>query len=244
MMKNLLLLALFAFFFVSAAHPQKTVEPASETFQLGSRTVKIPAPEGFTEVSSRFDRVAARLIATEDPANDTLTSHVSNSMIPKLETTQDRDLEFYTKVSVSKRARTVDLTPAMFGSVVSAFEKNMDTYLDPNGSLLKRVEGNTGKSLSDLWGKDVNVQLNQPKHLGFFDKGENVLSSMMFVNVALNDKKYSIISTTSLLNINQRLVFVYAYKMNPAETDVEMLRTFTKNWTAAILAANKISSRP
>lgn len=238
-MKNLFLLLACAFVFASTAFAQKTAQRAADTFQLGSRTVRIPAPEGFTEIFSRFDRIAARLIATEDPGNEVLTSHLPRSVIPQIEANQDRDLEFYTKVSVSKRAKTSDQTPAMFTELKTSVEKEIDALTDPNSPLLRRAEGNAGKNLTELLGSETTVKFNQPVNLGVFDNGEKVISSMMLMNIQLNDKKFSVLGTTSFVNINHRLVFIYTYKMNPAKEDIEMLRNFAKKWTAAIIAANK-----
>jgi hypothetical protein len=76
-------------------------------------------------------------------------------------------------------------------------------------------------------------------NLGFFEKSQNVFSCMMMVNLELNERKVTILGTLSLVNIGKRLIYVYAYKMAPKGEDVAMLRDFTRNWTAAITAANK-----
>ena len=47
------------------------------------------------------------------------------------------------------------------------------------------------------------------------------------------------IATVSFVNVNMRLIYVYAYKADPVDADVEMLREFTKKWTASIVAANE-----
>lgn len=228
-----LLLVSIALLFVSQTFAQGT-----DVYPLGTRTVKIPAPEGFSEISARFPRIAARLAATEDPGNEILAVHLPDSLLYEFTYDQDRDLEFYTKVSVARPARTLVFTPAMFAEMVAKMERSFDTYLDPDGPLLREIKGNAEKGMAEYWGTDAKVALNQPKSLGFFDKGENVFSAMLFINVALNRKRYPLLVTTSSLNINNRLVFLYAYRMSAAKEDIEMLRTFTKKWTTAVLAAN------
>src|SRR4030095_6263184 len=111
-MKIPFLLGAFALLF--ACTVSESAQNRSDKFQLGSRTVRIPAPEGFTDVLLRFERVAGRLMATEDPGNEPLATHLPSSVIPQFEANQDHALEFYTKVSISKRARTVDLTQEAF----------------------------------------------------------------------------------------------------------------------------------
>jgi hypothetical protein len=233
-MRILLLHVSIALLFVS-----NTLAQSPDTFKLGDHTVKIPAPEDFTEISTRFPRVASRLAATEDPGNEMLAVHLPDPLVYKFAADEDRDLEFYTKVSIARPAKTIDFTPEMFAGMAAKMEKSFDTYLEPESPLLKQIKGNAEKGMTEFWGSDAKVAVNQPKSLGFFDKGENVFSAMLFINVSLNHKKYPLLVTTSSININQRLVFLYAYRMSCAKEDIEMLRTFTKKWTAAVIEANK-----
>jgi hypothetical protein len=233
-MRILLLHVSIALLFVSNALAQ-----SPDTFQLGSKTVKIPSPEGFTQIIERFPRVAARLNATEDPSNEILAVHLPDPLVYKFAADEDRDLEFYTKVSIARPARMMDFTTEMFAGYVAKMEQSFDTYLEPEGPMLKQIKGNAEKGMTQFWGSDAKVAVNQPKSLGFFDKGDNVFSAMLFINVALNRKKYPLIVTTSSININQRLVFLYAYRMSSSKEDIEMLRTFTKKWTSSVIAANK-----
>lgn len=233
-MRILLLHVSIALLFVSNALAQ-----GPDTFQLGSKTIKIPAPEGFAQILERFPRVASRLNATEDSGNEVLAVHLPDPLVYKFAADEDRDLEFYTKVSIARPAKTMDFTTEMFAGYVAKMEQSFDAYLEPEGPMLKQIKGNAEKGMTQFWGSDAKVVVNQPKSLGFFDKGDNVFSAMLFINVALNRKKYPLIVTTSSVNINQRLVFLYAYRMSSSKEDIEMLRTFTKKWTNAVIAANK-----
>ena len=235
-MKSTLLLCAFALVF--ACTISTLAQNRSDRFRLGSRTVRIPAPEGFTDVLLRFERVAGRLMATEDPGNEPLATHFPVSVIPQFEINQDHDLEFYTKVSVSKRAKTLDLTPEAFWQIQSSVDRDIGVLFGADGILRNRIEGNTGKGLSVLWDNQTSVRIDQPLNLGVFDRGERVISSMVFLKYEVNAKKCSMLATMSFLSVNQRLLFVYAYKTNWVKEDIETLREFTKKWTAAIIAAN------
>jgi len=177
-------------------------------------------------------------MATEDPGNEPLATHFPVSVIPQFEANQDHDLEFYTKVSISKRARTTDLTPEAFWQIQSSVDREIGALFGAEGTLRNRIEGNAGKGLSALWDNQTSVRIDLPLNLGVFDRGERVISSMVFLKYEVNAKKCSMLATMSFLSVNQRLLFVYAYKTNWVKEDIEMLRDFTKKWTAAIIAAN------
>jgi hypothetical protein len=230
-MKTLLLVLLLATTLVA--------QTSSDSYQLGNRKVRIPAPEGFVDITTTLDDIASRMRATEDPGNDFLATHVPESFIPKLKVSQNIDLGFYTKVSVSKRARSVDMTPELFASVVAEGEKNAGAYMDPNGPLMKNAAKNSGRGLSDLLGTETTVAVTGSKSLGYFEKTDKVFSELVAVNIEIQGRKLSILFSSSFVNVNQRLIFVYVYKMEPKAEDVGIVRDFTKTWTAKIVAANK-----
>jgi hypothetical protein len=238
-MKRIPQLALFTLLFATVAFSQAAAQKASDSFQLGTKTVRILAPATVTEIFSRFDHISARLIATEDPGLETLTVHLPTNSLAKYEADQRQSLDFYTKVSVGRNLKTTDVTPEFFAAVVASTEEQLKTLGDPNDPLLKKIEGNTSKGLSELLGKETTIKINQPKSLGAFDGGPNLYSTLLFVNVDTNGQKHSTLITISFVRINQRMVNIYCYKTNPTQADVAMLTTFAKKWTAGILAANK-----
>jgi hypothetical protein len=239
MTKRFLILSVALLFAVNSFSQQASVESSVETFQFGARPVKIPAPEGFAQIRTKFPTIMARLAATEDPAQELLTSHIAKALFPKYEANQEQDLDVYTKVAVNKAIKNMDITAEFFTQVRNAMEQQIDSLLAPNSKMLKSVEGNIGKGLSELWGTDTSVKVNEPRNLGFFDKSETTMSSLIFINFDMNGRKFSTLGTISMVRVNQRLVSVYAYKMHPKSEDVDWLRNFAKTWTAAIVAANK-----
>ncbi|MEQ1762261.1 MAG: hypothetical protein ABL984_03845 [Pyrinomonadaceae bacterium] len=242
-MKSLLLLLIVVSLVSGLVAQAPSAGTLSEEFQLGSRSVKVPAPDGFMGAFTRFDKIAERMIATEDAGNEVLTVHLPASEFPKFEANQDQDLDLYTKVSVSKRVKTLDISPSMFADVVSASEKQIVALLGPNSDIFKRVEGNTGKGLTELWGNETTVRINEPKYLGFFEKGTDTLSFMMSMNFDINNRKFSILNTTSFVRANNRVLFIYTYKRNPIAGDIEKLRSLASKWTKEIRDANKTPSQ-
>lgn len=210
-----------------------------DSYALGSQTVRIPTPEGYTEAFARFARIAGRISATEAPGLETLAVHLPNSLIRQIEKGKDPDLDFYTKVSVNKQLRSQETTNEMFASIVAALEKNFESYLDPNGPLMKSVVKNADKGLSERYGRDAGVDVSQIKSLGYFDKQTDVFSAMTVSDVQVFGKRRTMLSSISIVNANKRLLYIYVYKRLSDDGDVERLRDFTKKWTAAIIAANK-----
>lgn len=162
--RQLVVLVCFAIVAQAAYAQQK--EAAADKYVLGSRTVRIPAPEGFIDVVPRFDRITSRFVATESPDNEVLAVHVPRTLVPRLEKGEEPALDFYTKVSVSRRLKTVEATPEMFAEVVKVFQESSDTLLDPKGPVLTSVMKNAEKGLNEHWGEDTGLKISEPKNLG------------------------------------------------------------------------------
>jgi len=189
--------------------------------------VRIPPPEGFTEAYSRSAPLATRFIMTEDEANEVLTGHLPDAMMAQLKTAEDAEWNFYTKVSVNRSLKAVDATQKIFDGVVTVLEQQTGGLLDPNGPIIKKAEKETG------------LVIKEPKYLGSFEKGPNVFSLMMIMNIESQGKPYTVLVTVSFLSVNSRFINAYVARSGSTKADVETLRDFTKKWTASIIAANK-----
>jgi hypothetical protein len=211
---------------------------SSDQYQFGNRQITIPAPDGFTNVYGRFPQVTKRFNATEDPGNNVLASHVPDYFVEKLEESENIDLDFYTKVSVSKSARSTPVTLEHYKAVVHDLEENFESYMNPDGELIKQVEKNSEKGLAGI-GTKSRIDMTSTKSLGFFEKNEHVFSAMSVHSTNISGRMVKTLMTLSVMYVKQRLFYVYVYKMFPDDYAAKDLVTFTRRFTAGIVAANK-----
>lgn len=228
-------------FMLSASIIFSQTKTSSDVYKLGSRSVIIPTPEGFIDIIPRFDKVSQRFAITEAPENELLAVHVPKSFIPALEKGDNPDFNFYTKVSVAKGYRYFDATPADFKSLNDFYDKLSPSMLAPNSQFLKTTMANINKGLTDISGRNTNIELSEkPESLGYFDRRENTYSLMMLMTIKYTTAKSTpLLAATSMVRVNSRIIFVYTYRVLNAEGDITTLRDFTKNWVSAIIAANK-----
>jgi len=231
--------ALLVLGLVLTAEAQVPSNVSIQSYDVGGRSVRIPSPEGFTEVLSRFKRFSQRFTGTESPQLEMLAVHIPDELIPVIAKRLDPDLDLFTKVSVSTSAKAIDMTPETFAAVATTLEKNFDKYLEPNGTVMAEMNKNADKGLDRYWKQETGTNISEPKTLGFFQKQPDLFSAMMMSHLEVLGQKRTMLSSISLLDINRRLVFVYAYKVFKSEGDLAALRDFTNKWTASILAANR-----
>lgn len=229
-------------FLVSVSLCAQTPRAGVAAFQLGDQVITIPAPNDFEEAASQFESIKTRFTVTEAPANDMLAVHLTNADCEKLRGGQAAPLNFYTKISVSKRARDLDYSGEQFANLVAEFRKTGAQVMDINGPAMQETLKHLSKGLSELNKKDTQADMDQPLNLGEFDTRPNVYSFMLLLNLKTQSTGAKASTMTaagiSFVRIKQRLIFVYTYRKYESKTDVETLRDFTKQWIGQILAAN------
>jgi hypothetical protein len=243
-------IAVFSLLFVispaAIAQKRKTVarqpKPAVAVFQLGDQATRIPAPAGFEEAASQFEKIKKHFTATEAPDNDMLAVHLPRADCERLRAGEFGPFDFYTKISIRRAIRDEKYSSARFADLVEAFRKSGSQILDINGPTMKGIVERLDKSLTELSQQSAEIDLSQPVNLGEFDTRPNVYSVMLLMNfkTKIGDETANVpvLGGLSYVRINQRLVYVYTYRKYKAAADVQTLRDFTKEWIGQILAAN------
>lgn len=218
---------------------KRPITTRGHVYQLGTRSIAIPPPLGFAEALSQSDLLANVLIATEDPSNEVLAAHLPVEVLSKLKKGERPEFNFYTKVSVLKLAKGLDMSEAEFASLVAHFESTSPHVLDINGPVMKSAVRNLRSGLSSVSGKEVPLELNQPQNLGSFERTKDVYSIMLVMSLKMPSDKLPLLCGVSFVKVNQRLLYVYTYRKFTSEKDAELLRDFTREWVGQILSANR-----
>ena len=235
MTKLLLILFLLIVIPASAQTDMRDASTQPATVNLGGRSVKVPAPDNFTDTMALHPRIAGRLIAAESPMNEVLAVHVTDEIIPRIRNGEDPDLPFYTKVSVLKELKAADVEAADFQALAAEFEKQSPGMLQ---SILKSGEKGTGERLNQHWGGETNLKIGETRNLGYFDKQPRSISSMFLMNLEIFNRKMLVLGSMSLVHVNKRVLFVYVFRLPTSDKEQEAVSDFTKTWTAKIIAAN------
>lgn len=238
-MKNWTLLLASIFLLAAAAagqpFPREYRSVSAASLDLGTRSVRIPVPDRFTDSMLHFPRVASRLMAAESPANEVLAVHVADEMVSVLKEGQERDLTFYTKVSVLRELKNAEIEPAEFLSLVSDFERLAPGALE---TVAKNAERGASQRLSDFWGSEAGLKVGETRMLGYFGKQRQAISSLFVMNAEIFDRKILILGSMSLIHVNKRVLFMYVFRVPTGRGDKELVSDLTNSWIAKTIAAN------
>jgi hypothetical protein len=215
---------------------------ALNNYQIGNKKIAIPAPIGFTEATSQVPVIKERFIATEAGENDLIAVHLPIEQVQLLKNGDFFDLTFYTKVSVSKRMKTLTVSEANFAEFTTAFKKNFPALTDPGGKEMKAILSSISDNLTELNKEKTTAAISQPVNLGLIENSSNVYGTLLLMQIKLvRDGKEAtqlLLCGLSAVRVREKILFIYTYKAYEKEKDVAEIKQFSKKWINQIIMAN------
>jgi hypothetical protein len=114
------------------------IKQSGDAFRFGARTIKVPAPDGFEEVTARapeFRTIALKIIS--NPEMELLAVHLPTEWLNELESGVEPDGEFYTMTATLKETKQLDFTEQDFAKMTSFADKNREQILDVTSPLMR-----------------------------------------------------------------------------------------------------------
>ncbi|HEY0050479.1 MAG TPA: hypothetical protein VGB68_14405 [Pyrinomonadaceae bacterium] len=221
---------------------QHTAAGVTDTYQIGNKQIVIPSPNGFLEAGSQIPVIKQHFTATESGGNDFLAAHIPAEHLQRLKKGEIFDLTFYTKVSVSKRLKTLDSTEADFAQLVATFKKGFPALSDPNGKEMKSTLKSISENLSNLNKTETTYTLSQPLNVGLIEDSRNAYGTILLTQIKLTSGGKEIVRMMlggiSAIRVREKIVFIYTYRVYEKEQDIAEIQQFSKQWLTRIIAAN------
>ena len=208
----------------------------SDLYQFGDKTVRIPPPVGFTDVTGRIED-DRNFFQRFDAEGENLT-YVRDELVSLLQANPKTPLGFYAKGWIPGNHRTNEITAQYFAQVVAVMESGFATIVDPNSQIMIKAKKQAMAFSTKNLDPKASIDFKETTNLGFIQKSDRVFSAMALLSAQINGQPFLSLTSFSVLRLNNRLVWVYCFAPTPTEKDFEMLPKFTRTWTAAIIAAN------
>ncbi|HSE18428.1 MAG TPA: hypothetical protein VLB46_15350 [Pyrinomonadaceae bacterium] len=227
-----------------AQSPPTTVSFDAISAKLGDKTVLLPAPDGYEEVSQQWETVKAAFTVMTPREGDLLGAYLQVSDCELIRKGQAPLMPSWLMINIYREARTHVSSKEEFARVVAYARQDSESLLDPNKKDMKEQFARVDEFLTKAYSKEVKLDLSKPKILGVFDNRPNVYSNLLLLKLAVHvDGKDTdhppMLGTMSLVLVKERLITVLAYKkIESKKDDAEMLTKLTTKWIDEILAAN------
>jgi hypothetical protein len=220
----------------------------AEPVAFGTRTLEIPAPEGFVasaqevpaflELSQGFLPPGNRLVEIYvDPAD------LDRFRLPESDLGAPR-LERYYQVQVPRRVDGTLVSNEEFTSGTATMEAELEQVMGNIDGMVSDLTTQGERKLEDRTGEKIDLDIGEVRYLGVFRREPWALfftiASHVQVDGADGDSGHSgpMISAAAMALVNHQIVLLYAY----AEGDDDATRSATEaslsNWVDRVRAAN------
>jgi hypothetical protein len=213
---------------------------ADVPINIGGTPLTIPAPAGFVPVTAGMTAMNQALESVVVPQNVRFVSFIPEEFLPAVQ--RGEILGIARNLSVQTAKSTVDRT-----ITVSDFAELKDVMRKQNADMMKKIESEMPGAMDKINKKiegqfDVKLDLSLagmvplPPH----EDTDRTLAFSMLVSYAMKmpngtPTNFSGTVTATFIRAKGKLFFTY---VNGAENDLDLTRQISKDWAAAILAAN------
>lgn len=227
----------------STPPPTGEVVITAPVIPLGARSVALPTPAGFVEATTSAPAIKSFFAKNEAPGLDLLEAHIPASVLDEIEQGSFSRLKFYTKVSIPTAARNVDFSSEDFAQMISTVEEQSNHVLDMNSPHMRATMRKLQDNISESTNGTAKIDISQAISLGRLRKTPNLFSHMLVLSlteqIAGERKQVRMLCASSIVRLNNRLLFIHAYRTYETENDIVALRDFSETWLKEITAVNR-----
>ena len=146
-------------------------------------------------------------------------------------------LNHYAFVETLRQAEFVEIDSAKFKEVTDAVAKQFGTSTDSPALDVKAFQDEFNHKLK-AEGSTSEISLDKPVSLGMLFVKANASSFAMVMNVSSGEKSAKMIIGTTLLRVQNRLLYAAVYAVYSGDDSAAWVRTTSEQWADAILKAN------
>ena len=222
-----------AVFLVSFAtlHPQDKEGTLPPTYRAGGLSIAIPPPGGDLAEAGPDYRVVLEPLAPD--ANRLLAAFVLPGDMSVIHSGTYPPLTDYALVEVPRRAEFVDVDADTFKTIVDGMGKQFGGDLD-----LRDSQEELNLRLKAL-NQNATVTLDKPAPLGLLFSNPDATGFGMIMPVSVNGIVTRMVVVISVLRVQKRVLFAYAYKVFKDESTVKLMQANSEKWVEAICNANR-----
>jgi hypothetical protein len=208
--------------------------------KIGDTSITVPSPNGFLPVTGNMFMVNQFLENMVAPQNIRFISFIPEQTLPAIRRGEMPDLTHNVSVQTEKDVVNATITKADF----EQFKKLMHAQ---NDELVNQVE-NEAPGLMDKFNKGIGNDFNVNPDVNFkgfimlpaHDESDRLFAFSSYVNLSARTRDGTLTNllgtvTSTCLFTKAKIFFIY---VNGTSKELQWTRQVSKDWAAAILAAN------
>lgn len=212
----------------------QTANPSNpQSYRVGLKSIVIPPPTAeLPEIGSDY-RVLLDALA---PTSNRIVAAFLLPDEAKAITGGGTNLSRYALVEVPRRAEFAEITPDIFKQVSVSVAEQFGASLD---STVKDEEDAFNRRLKELNGNASTVTIDKPFLLGTLFSKPDEVSFGAITNVSANGHSTKMVNATTIVRLQDRILFFYAYSEYANEDSVKWVREVSEKWADSALKLNQ-----
>jgi hypothetical protein len=217
-----------------SAGPQSASAQSSPTYRVGLKSIVVPAPANLQEAGADY-----RVLFEHDApdSNRLVAAFLPAEVIEKLPARQEDGLFRYAFLETLRQAEFTEIDEATYKQVEEAVAKQYGTSTDAPALDVKGFQDELNHKLK-AEGGTREISLNKPVVLGTFFSKPNAIAIGMMLEVAAGEKHQKVIMVTTLMKVQNRLLYAMVYAKYTSDDSVTWARSISEQWADAILKSN------
>ncbi len=218
----------------------RSILAGDTTVRLGNTQMSIPSPDGFALVTTNMTRLDPFMDGFVGPDNVRLVNFIPEEFVSKALHDEVPELVRYTSLQSYKKSVAATMTTADFNELKSSVRKQYSETFHKIEKQMPDLMNKVNKRLEGQLDAPLNLKINQTVPLPPHHEGERDLALSLMMNLAVKSPDGQVTNgavamTTTFLHVRGKLLFAYVYG---GGNDLEWTRQVSRDWSAAILAAN------
>lgn len=216
---------------------------ALNAFSIGEKTIHIPAPDGYTLVSSDMVAINAMNESLQDTLNDLVATYIQNEETGTALAGVLPEMKRSYSVKVNKELKNEHFAESDFLEMQDIIEQQNAGTFEQIEYEINRINEQDGLESDDL---DINnaLQISKIIPLEVHSKNPHDFAHSMYINYgpeADSTEDNVVAATLSYVNIKGTVLFMYAFA---PQHELDWTQDSSSQWINSTLAANQIATNP
>lgn len=224
---------------LSPAHAAQTT-----TVTVGSTPIRLPAPDGFTEVGQGSPDIMARFTTFTPPSNQLLAVYFTHADAERLRRGQQPDLGSYIMVQTHRRAIDQDMSQIEFDNLRNIIRTQQQGLFDQGRKRANDLLEERRSQISSQTGADTQMSIQDMALKGVFTDTPRVISmaAVNKYNVQVDGKpsSFEVAGASSVIYLKNKSLFVYVFEKYEGARNLENIRNISTVWNQKILRDNGV----
>jgi len=210
---------------------------------IADETIRIPAPDGFTEIKSVSQDTFSMFEDMCPAQNRLLAVFVTQSDVGKLMLGNDADLREYMTVHSAKNLEDMTLAKYQFSELRGMLRNEYDSLFQNQEESIGQAVTQAGTALSRRLDDEVDFNINCIAHLGVDAETASSISMSQLAkyNLSMSGEniEHTVAGSTTVALVKGKVLYLNVFRTYQGQKDVDWTRSQSAKWLPAIVSANE-----